>query len=86
MTTLDHVCKECKTAYHTRTELTACEDKHLDEYKASQKAKKEERWASLTSSQRRTEWEKDKQDGMRNGSSAWGRWREGKEFPYGEES
>lgn len=80
MTTLDHVCKECKTAYHTKLELTACEDKHLDEYKASRKAKEEERWASLTPSQRRAEWEKDKQNGMRNDWSVCGRWRKGEKF------
>ena len=80
MTTLNHVCKECKTAYHTKLELTACEDKHLDEYKASRKAKEEERWASLTPSQRRAEWEKDKQNGMRNDWSVCGRWRKGEKF------
>jgi hypothetical protein len=77
---LKHVCKECKREYHTLFELHACEDRHLEEYTASRKAKEEERWASLTRLQRRAEWEKDRQNGMRNDSSAWGRWRKGEEF------
>lgn len=80
MTTLYHVCKECKTAYHTRTELSACEDKHLEESKAKWKAKEEAEWAAMEPWQRRSKWEKDKATGTRAGWKKFGRWTEGEEF------
>jgi hypothetical protein len=78
--TRNHKCRECYKMYHTVFERDACALKDIEDYNASNKAEKEARWASLSPSQRRTEWEKDKQDGMRNGSSAWGRWRKGEKF------
>ena len=76
----NNVCKECKTAYHTKFELSACEDMHIEDYNAEGKAKEEAEWVSMEPWQRRAKWEKDKATGTRAGWKKFGRWTEGGKF------
>ena len=80
MATRDHLCANCEVRYHTKFELTACQSKHLDEYKAERKAKEEAAWVAMEPWQRRNKWEKDKATGLHAGWTSFGRWRKGEEF------
>jgi hypothetical protein len=80
MTEFSHTCRDCKTAYHTKFELSACEDKHLKESKAKWKAKEEAEWAAMEPWQRRAKWEKDKEVGTRAGWKKFGRWTGGEKL------
>jgi hypothetical protein len=78
-TKLEFACGWCKTAYHTKFERSACEDKCIMADKVKRADEEEAAWAAMKPWERRAKWEKDKLYGARLGHS-FGRWQEGVEF------